>query len=411
MKINNYLLNEILHINDISLIDVVLYLFNDFAKIPEKQLFTANFFLKSVGKVTSNVGYITDKMKSKGVTDFVFVDKINNNEVVFEFKPKYIELFSSENVKRYFTDIDVSIIYNLHSLYSKKLYIYFEMNKYKINQRINYNELSVKELKNALNIVGYELNGHFIQIITRFFEDIKEMLPNYEFKISHKKDARKIISLLCFFNESPDIKTETSDYQTEIIELPKQPEVIKQVVNSTPKITPQSTKIEKSMIEMDDDEIDSMFGNIDNLFNNPSVEIIPESEKFVKPIIREEKKVVPEAKEEIKEEIKTENMTILEQITHQMFLAKKRIDYKLTFEYFKDEFFRDGTIKYTVTNSGIIAEIPALQMENIKIHLHNKKIIRCEDNDLRKEVVGGLLKTAYEGITGKEFKIIFKGVK
>ena len=257
------------------------------------------------------------------------------------------------------------------------------------------------------------------------------MLPNYEFKISHKKDARKIVSLLCFFNESPDIKEESSDYQTEIIELPKQPEVIKQVANSTPKTTPQSIKIEnvvnyqpeikkespktieKSMIEMDDDEINNMFGNIDNLFNNPPTEIIPESEKFFKPIIREEKKevIIPEVKEEIKEEIKTENMTILEQIIHQMFITKKRIDYKLTLEYFKDEFFRDGTIKYIITNSGIIAEVESFLLENVKLHLHNKKYVRYADDDFKKEVVSGLLKTAYEEITQKEFKIIFKGVK
>lgn len=351
MRINNYLLNEILYINDVSAIDILFHLLNDYAKIPEKQLFNSIFFLKGIGKATSNNSYMSDKMKTM-LSNFIWTDKINCNEVVFEFKAKYIELFSAENLKRNYTDIDVSIIYNLHSLHSKKLYIYFEMNKYKINQKINYTEISMKELRTGLNIAGIDLTGNFLRLITRFFSDIKKIIPSYEFKISYKKQSRKIISLLCFFNEKPEIKINDFEVKTEFIPEAKEPEAFTETFIPTPKIEPQQTKIEnvinyrpeikkevvnqytnnndKELIEMDAEDIEARFANIENLINMKN--IVNDSEVKENIQMSVPKEVVP--KIEVKEEIKVdENLSIPEQIYN--FFVKDYRGFEHRFENMK----------------------------------------------------------------------------
>ena len=334
MKVNNFLWNEILHINDVSAIDIILYLFNEYERSPNKQLFNSIFFLKTVGKATSNNAYITDKFKTM-LRDFVFCDKLNSNEVVFEFKPKYIDFFSDENLKRNYTDIDVSVIFNLHSLHSKKLYIYFEMSKFKLNQRIIYTEISLKSFKTDLNILGYDLNGNFNLLLSRFFSDIKEIIPSYEFKISYKKQSRKIISLLCFFNEKPEIKIDDFEVKTEFIPEKKEPEnfenefiptkielqapKIENVINYQPEIKKQvvnefkSIDNNKELIEMDNSELENYFDAIEKAMNMKSIITDSEVKENIKTEnITEQKKEVP--KIEVKEEVKEENLSIPEQI-------------------------------------------------------------------------------------------------
>ena len=92
MKINNYLLNEILHLNDVTLIDCILYVFNDFQRTADNQIFNSTFFLKTVAKATTNSAYINDKFQS-GLRDFMNTLKISGTETMFNLKPKYIDLF------------------------------------------------------------------------------------------------------------------------------------------------------------------------------------------------------------------------------------------------------------------------------------------------------------------------------
>lgn len=348
MKINNYLLNEILQINDISLIDVILYIFNDYQKTAGSQIFNTSFFLKSTNKVTTNKSYITDKMKasssinnkSKGVklSDFLFCEKLNNNEVVFEFKQKYIDFFSDENLRRNYTEIDVSIVYNLHSLYAKKMYIFFEMNRFKVDNKTVYTKITINDFKNSLNIIC-DLNGDLNRIIKRFFSEIKKMLPNYPFKISYKKESRKIVSLFCFFDEAPEeVENDNQEtYKKEYIEIPKSNvEIKEEIIPPTPKIEFKQEFIEtavnyqpvienvvtietkktvnnindENMIDMDNDKINNLFGDIDFILNNPKEEVINENEKYVKPkiaspVITPVQTIPIVPKEEIKEVPKT----------------------------------------------------------------------------------------------------------
>jgi len=346
MRINNYFLNEILYINDVSAIDILFHLLNDYAKIPEKQLFNSIFFLKGIGKATSNNAYMSDKMKTM-LSGFIWTDKINCNEVVFEFKTKYIELFSAENLKRNYTDVDVSIIYSLHSLHSKKLYIYFEMNKYKINQRINYTEIPMKELRTALNIAGIDLTGNFLRLITRFFSDIKKIIPSYEFKISYKKQSRKIISLLCFFNEKPETKIDDFEVKTEFIPEAKELETFTETFIPTVKIEPQTAKIEnvinsevkketvnqdKELIEMDNEDINNYFDRIEKAMNMKNIVNDSEVKENIKMSVPKE--VVKEVKTEVKEEVKQEeNLPIPEQIYN--FFVKDYKGFEHRFENMK----------------------------------------------------------------------------
>lgn len=355
MRINNYFLNEILYINDVSVIDILFHLLNDYAKIPEKQLFNSIFFLKGIGKATSNNAYMSDKMKTM-LSGFIWTDKINCNEVVFEFKTKYIELFSAENLKRNYTDIDVSIIYNLHSLHSKKLYIYFEMNKYKINQRINYTEISMKELRTALNIAGIDLTGNFLRLITRFFSDIKKIIPSYEFKISYKKQSRKIVSLLCFFNEKPEIKINDFEVKTEFIPEQKEPEIFAEVFIPTPKIESQQSEVkkeavkqDKELIEMDNEDIEARFANIENLINMKNIVNDSEVKENIKMSVPKEV-VIPkiEVKEEIKQEVKEENLSVTQQIYNAFIKDYKMSEFR--FENMKIAF--DSTNKKAVLKFG-----------------------------------------------------------
>lgn len=363
MKINNYLWNEILHINDVSAIDIILYLFNEYARIPDKQCFNSIFFLKTVGKVTSNNAYITDKFKTM-LRDFVFCDKLNSNEIVFEFKPKYIEFFTDENLKRNYTDIDVSIIYNLHSLHSKKLYIYFEMNKYKLNQRIVYTEILLKSFKTDLNISGYDLNGNFNLLLSRFFSDIKKIIPSYEFKISYKKQSRKIVSLLCFFNEKPEIKIDDFEVKSEFIPEAKEPETFTETFIPALKNEPQTAKIEnvinyqsevkkeavnqdKELIEMDNDDIDKRFADIENLISMKNIVSDSEVKENIKMSVpKEVVKEVP--KIEVKEEVKEENLPITQQIYNAFIKDYKMSEFR--FENMKIAF--DSTNKKAVLKFG-----------------------------------------------------------
>jgi len=329
MRINNELLNEILFLNDISAIDIILYLFNDFAHISNKQLFNSIFFLKTIGKATSNNAYITGKINTT-LTRFINTDKLNSNEVIFEFKYKYVDLFSDANLKKDYSNIDVSVIYNLPSLYSKKLYMFFEKNKFKTGEGLSYAEFKISEIKTALNISGYDLKGDFLRIFDRFFSDIKKIIPSYEFKISHKKQSRKIISLLCFFNEKPEIKINDFEVKTEFIPEQKEPDTFTETFIPTVKIEPQQTKIEnvinyqpevkkeavnqyvnnndKELIEMDAEDIEARFANIENLINMKN--IINDSEVKENIKISVPKEVVTpkiETKEEIKQD---ENLSI-----------------------------------------------------------------------------------------------------
>lgn len=345
MKINNYLLNEILFLNDVSAIDIILYLFNEYERSPNKQLFNSIFFLKTVDKVTSNNAYITDKFKTM-LKDFVFCDKLNSNEIVFEFKPKYIDFFSDENLKRNYTDIDVSVIYNLHSLHSKKLYIYFEMSKFKLNQRIVYTEIQLKSFKTDLNISGYDLNGNFNLLLSRFFSDIKKIIPSYEFKISYKKQSRKIVSLLCFFNEKPEVKINDFEVKTEFIPEAKEPETFTEAFTPTLKNEPQKIKKEavnqvinnndKELIEMDGNQIDDIFANIENIMNMKNIVNDSEVKENIQMSVPKEV-VIPEVvipKIEVKEEIKQdENLSIPEQIYN--FFVKDYRGFEHRFENMK----------------------------------------------------------------------------
>ena len=354
MKINNYLLNEILHINDLTLIDCILYVFNDFQRTADNQVFNSNFFLKTVNKATTNCAYVNDKFQS-GLRDFMNTLKISGTETMFNLKSKYIDLFSDANLRKGYTDIDVSIVYNLRSLHSKKMFMYFETKKFQLKSG-QFVDIFISDFKNNLNIVGYGNSGHFIQLVDRFFSDIKEIIPSYEFKISYKKQSRKIISLLCFFNEKPETKIEDFELKTEFIPEIKEPETFTEVFIPTPKIEPEQTKIEnvinyqsevkkevvnefksidndKELIEMDSEGIDKRFADIENIISMKNIVSDSEVKENIKMSVPKEViKEIP--KIEVKEEIKQdENLTISEQIYN--FFVKDYRGFEHRFENMK----------------------------------------------------------------------------
>lgn len=367
MKINNYLLNEILHLNDVTLIDCILYVFNDFQRTADNQVFNSIFFLKTVAKATTNSAYINDKFQS-GLRDFMNTLKISGTETMFNLKPKYIDLFSDANLRKGYTDIDVSIVYNLHSLHSKKMYMYLEIKKFQLKSG-QFIDIFISDFKTNLNIVGYDNSGHFIQLVDRFFSDIKKIIPSYEFKISYKKQSRKIISLLCFFNEKPEVKIEDFEVKTEFIPEAKEPETFQETFIPTVKIEPQQTKIEnmvnyqpeikkeiinqvindnndKELIEMDNEDIDKRFADIENLISMKNIVNDSEVKENIKMSVpKEVVKEIP--KIEIKEEIKQdENLSVSQKIFNA--LIKNYRGFEHRFENMKVSF--DNTNKKAIIN-------------------------------------------------------------
>ncbi len=196
MRISNYFLNELFaKAADAKYIDVVLYMIDNYNYSLEKNIFNARDFLKHSERVLTNTKNTTDFIKKLSFFSF---EAINQTQTFYKMLP---ELQVYLETKDYgYCDFDISVAYKLKSMYSKKIYLYFQKER-----NFGTREYKLKNLIKVLRVSEYyKKTSEFLRLLRDSFEEINQITGDFEFGIIKKTEGRNISSLLFFF-DSKDV--------------------------------------------------------------------------------------------------------------------------------------------------------------------------------------------------------------